>query len=121
MINRSAVILKYKQPFVKWLNEAAPSEEDPSITLSEANDDRTVYLVTEEDGENLDEWVALNYQALFESELEDWFQDESLWPPKRTKKLFREWFEVACHSVIFDTVGTPIVDDETDPEGNADE
>jgi hypothetical protein len=112
MINRAAVILEYKEPFVQWVNEVTPDKEAAGITLADANDDRTVYLITDEDGENLDEWIALNYKTLFESELEGWYNDESLWPKKRTKKLFREWFEVACHTVIFDTVGAPIVEED---------
>lgn len=39
--------------------------------------------------------------------------DESLWPKKRNLSLFYEWFEMECHSVLIDTVGTPIEDDET--------
>ena len=27
-------------------------------------------------------------------------------------KLFDEWFKVECHTMIFDTVGGPIEDDE---------
>ena len=112
MINRAAVILKYKEPFVKWLNKADPCNKDHGITLAEANDDCTVYLISEEDGENLDEWIALNYKTLLVNEMEDWYSDETLWPKRRTKKMFHEWFEVACHTAIYDTVGAPIVDDE---------
>jgi hypothetical protein len=113
MINRAAVILKYKDPFVKWLNATDPYDENPGISLAEANDDGTVYLIRDEDGENLEDWLALNYKTLFENELEDWYTDESLWPKKRTKKKFHEWFEVACHTAIYDTVGAPIVEDES--------
>ena len=112
MINRAAVILKYKDPFVRWINEADPDKSGSPVTLEDANSDRTVYLITDEDGENIDEWISLNYKALLENELEDWYTDESLWPQNRTKKLFQNWVEVACHTVIFDTVGIPIVDDE---------
>ena len=55
---------------------------------------------------------STNYEALFEAELEGWYTDETLWPQKRTLKLFHQWFEVECHTVIEDTVGTPIVDED---------
>jgi hypothetical protein len=42
MINRSAVILKYKAPFIKWVNDADPYKDDPGITIEGANQDRTV-------------------------------------------------------------------------------
>ncbi len=112
MINRAAVILKYKAPFIKWVNDADPYKDDPGITLESANQDRTVYLILESDAEKLEEWVSLNFKQLFENELEDWYKDESLWPKKRNRKLFYEWFEVNCHSVLIDTVGSKIIDDE---------
>ena len=112
MINRSAVILKYKEPFVRWINEADPYKDDPGITSENANEDRTVYLITEDDAENIEKWIALNFKTLFESELEGWYTDESLWPKKRDRKAFDEWFSVECHTVIIDTVGDAIEDDE---------
>jgi len=115
MINRAAVILKYKEPAVQWINAADPYHDNPQIRLEEVNDDRTVYLVSDheaDDDETLARWIKLNYEVLFEAELEGWYTDESLWPPKRTFELFQEWFEVECHTMIEDTVGTPIVDDD---------
>jgi len=112
MINRAAVILKYRAPFVKWVNDADPYEAEPGTTIEEVNEDRTVYLIRDDDAEKLEEWISLNFKTLFESELEDWYTDESLWPKKRNRKLFDEWFEVQCHSVLIDTVGSAIVDDE---------
>jgi hypothetical protein len=112
MINRSAVILKYKAPFIKWVNDADPYKDDPGITIEGANQDRTVYLILEDDAEKLEEWISLNYKQIFESELEDWYTDESLWPKKRSRIIFDEWFEVNCHSVLVDTVGSKIIDDE---------
>lgn len=112
MINRAAVILKYKAPFTKWVNDADPYKDDPGNTLKKMNQDRTVYLIREDDAEKLEEWISLNFKQLFESELEDWYTDESLWPKKRNRKLFNEWFEVQCHSVLIDTVGSQVVDDE---------
>jgi len=112
MINRAAIILKYKEPFIHWVNKSDPYDNDPGITLEEANSDCTVYLIREDDAENLDEWISLNYIQLFESELEDWYIDESLWPKNRNRGIFNEWFYVECHSAISDTVGNKIVDDE---------
>ena len=115
MINRAAVILTGKPPLVEWLNAVEAQDEDGALTLAEVNEDATVYLITDEDADHLEEWVALNYSSLFESELEDWCTDEALWPQKRSKEVFLEWFSVACHTVIFDTVGTPIVDEDSQP------
>ena len=112
MINRAAVILKYKAPFIQWVNDADPYKDNPGITLERENKDCTVYLILEDDAENLEEWISFNFEQLFESEIEDWYTDESLWPKNRNRKLFDEWFDVECHSVLIDTVDGKIIDDE---------
>ncbi len=70
MVNRAAVILRYKNPFIQWVNEADPHVDDPGITLERANQERTVYLIKDADAENMEEWISLNFEQLFESELE---------------------------------------------------
>lgn len=114
MINRAAVILKYKLPAVQWINDADPYDEPREISLDDANQDRMVYLISDRDAEDdavLGKWIQNNYEVLFEIELEGWYTDESLWPANRDLKLFNEWFDVKCHTVIEDTVRTPIEDD----------
>jgi len=116
MINRSAILLKYKEPAVIWINGADPYDNDPGITIDSANEDRTIYLVRTEDADSpavVNEWISLNYEVLFEAELEGWYTDKNLWPAKRNRKLFDRWFSVEFHTVVEDTVGSPIEDDET--------
>lgn len=110
MINRAAIILKGKEPFVNWINDADPTD-NPDVTLTEINEECTVYLISDYDGENVDEWISKNYSVLFENELEDWYVDESLWPEKRDRATFDNWFSVEFHSMVIDTIGGPIVDD----------
>lgn len=115
MINRAALILKYKKPAIKWINEADPVNDDPQITADDVNQERTVYLLREDVAETpelLEEWVRMNVDVLFERELEGWYPDENLWPKNRTYNLFKKWFETECHTVIEDTVGEPIIDEE---------
>lgn len=112
MINRAALILRYKEPFIRWVNEVDPVDDDPGITLAMANADSTIYLITEDDAESIEQWLSLNYQTLFESMLEEWYTDEALWPQDRTRSLFDQWFEPELHTVLVDTVGGPIVDEE---------
>jgi len=100
---------------LQWINESDPYDDDTQISMAEVNRERTVYLISDRDADDdktLARWIKANFAELFEAELEGWYTDESLWPPKRTFKLFQEWFEVECHSVIEDTVGTEIVDDD---------
>ena len=53
MLNRAALILRYKQPFVDWINAADPSPISRTLTLAEVNQEDTVYLVEVEDDDEL--------------------------------------------------------------------
>jgi hypothetical protein len=115
VINRAAVILRYKGPAVAWINAADPCDRDSAITLEAANEERTVYLISDEDadtGTTLERWIRRNYRQLFESELEGWYTDPTLWPEDRSLNRFKEWFDVECHTVLVDTVGGVICDDD---------
>ena len=115
MINRAAVILRYKDPAVAWINDADPSDTDGEVTLEAANEERTVYLISGEDAETrsiLERWIRRNYRQLFESELEGWYTEVTLWPEDRSLSRFKEWFDVECHTVLVDTVGGVIFDDD---------
>lgn len=113
MINRAAVILKYKTPFLDWYKKLS-TDKNLEVTLESVNSDRTVYLISNDDADVYEQWIDLNYEDLFENELDEWFSDTSLWPQNRTREMFDEWFDVECHTVMFDTVGEDILDDETD-------
>lgn len=115
MINRAALLLKYKAPAIAWINESDPIHDNPGITAEDVNSDRTVYLISDEVADTpatLENWIKANLEVLFESELEGWYTDPSLWPKKRNYALFKKWFEIECHSVLVDTFGGPIFDDD---------
>ena len=87
----------------------------PGITLDSVNEERTVYLIHEDDVDPpavLLSWIEQNFLTLFENELEGWYVDESLWPKQRDFSTFNAWFSVECHTIIIDTVGGDIFDDE---------
>lgn len=120
VINRAAIILRYKEPAIAWLNAVEPQPDGRGLTMADADHESTVYLIAPEDAETWDaveEWVAINHQALFEAELEEWHPDPALWPEDRSYPVFRDWFDVECHTVLVDTVGTPILDEAEDDDG----
>lgn len=83
--------------------------------MEAANEERTVYLLSDEDvdtGSTLERWIRRNNRQLFESELEGWYTDPVLWPEDRSLNRFTEWFDVECHTVLVDTVGGVIYDNE---------
>jgi hypothetical protein len=50
VLNRAVLIVRFKQPFVDWVNAADPTPTH-TITLAEANDDSSAYLLEIEDDE----------------------------------------------------------------------
>ena len=73
MLNRAALILRYKQPFVDWINAADPSATSHALTLEEVNQEHTVYLVEVEDEGGLADWLTRHHRELFEEELNGWY------------------------------------------------
>ena len=87
MLNRAALLLRYKDPAVRWINAVDPNPSAVPVTLDDVNTERTVYLISDEDADSSDgvrNWVGANFRALFESELEAWYTDpierQLLWP-----------------------------------------
>lgn len=115
MLNRGALMLRYKEPALRWIVEADPSDQEFSVSLQDINEERNVYLIhglIAEDPETVREWVELNFEPLFQNELSGWYQDETLWPTPLTIKLFHEWFDIECHSMVYDTFDGPIIDED---------
>lgn len=78
MLNRAALTLSYRQPFLDWINAVDPSPSSHVLSLADVNDERTVYLVEAEDDRELAEWLESNHGQLFEQELAGWYTDPSL-------------------------------------------
>jgi len=113
MINRAAVIIKGTETLVDWVNEI---DTEADITLEEVREESTVYLISDEDAEEFDEWVEDNYLMVFESELQGWYTDNDLWPTDLTIDMFYEWFTISLHSVVEDTVDSEIINEEFEEE-----
>ena len=112
MLNRDLVIIRYKQPFVDWVNEADPYPDGHHVTLEDVNDDTPAYLIHEYASEEIDEWLRECYLPLFENVLEEWYTDPALWPQDRTLTLFKAWCEIEIHSTVVDYVDGPLLDDD---------
>ena len=60
-------------------------------------EEQTVYLIHPIEGrDELEDWIERRHEVLFESELEGWYTDPSLWPEDRTLELSRQWIAVVC-------------------------
>jgi hypothetical protein len=108
MLNRGALIVRPKQPYLDWA-----AGLDDSGLLPDPAGEQTVYLIPgyEEEGE-LAELLEVLYEEIFERELFGWHMDESAWPKKRTYAMFQEWFTIETHSMVEDLSADELVDDD---------
>lgn len=108
-INRQAILVKKKQPFVDWLTFTSKTHDPPEhkreFTLADVNHEYHIYLI--EDIEVLDvayEYIETLKPSLFEAELSGWYNASAshLWPQDRSNDVFDQWFEIEFHSMVID-------------------
>jgi hypothetical protein len=108
MINRSAVVVRPKQPYIDW----ALGLDDSGLT-PDVETEQTIYLFPSFDDDVQGKRILRkHYQVIFESELEAWHLLEDDWPQKRTYALFLNWFEVSFHSMVEDLGSGSILDED---------
>jgi hypothetical protein len=111
MLNRAALIVRPKQPFLDWA-----AALDDSGLVPDVEGEKTVYLIPEfESDEEGMRALKRIYSEIFERELDGWHTDPSAWPRKRDFKPFQEWFSIELHSVVEDVVDDALIDDDSDP------
>nr|BFD66495.1 hypothetical protein HAGR004_15170 [Bdellovibrio sp. HAGR004] len=108
-INRSVLIINLKQPYIEWtktLPDRTDMEKESPPTVEELNADATSYLIPEMlDDADFETYIEHSWELLFELQLSGWIMDEKLWPKKRTLKMFNEWFDLKCSSLVVDLWG----------------
>ncbi|EEG08021.1 hypothetical protein [Pseudogulbenkiania ferrooxidans] len=107
-VNRSVAIIRPRPPFLDWLKQL-PGELNDNVTLASLTRDCNALLIPcADDYDAAEQAVLEQYQQLFQAELADWCDDESLWPTPLTLELFQEWFQLEIHSVLSDIVDEPL-------------
>lgn len=101
-INRSAIIIKPKQPFLDWLSELHP-EDDFEKDFKNPN----IYLVDDEI-DDLEKWLRKKFDRFFIMELESWHDNKKEWPQKRNFKMFNLWFNVDISESVYDLEKRPV-------------
>jgi len=102
-INRTAVIVKPKQPFIDWLNSMP--EDSSNYTLEHISKDNITFLIPEYDSPNgAVDYIRKKHSLIFEWELWGWITAEEYWPKNRNWKMFNDWFEIEINSEVFDLV-----------------
>lgn len=102
-LNRSLIVLLPRQPMVDWINLVDPNPS--GISIEEVRHEQNGFLVSSdkvETTEDAQRWVNKNWQMLFEHQLNEWYTAESMWPANRSLKMFKEWFEIRYHPMLWD-------------------
>ena len=106
-INRTAVVIKPKQPFVDWLNSIP--DDSSNYTIEHLSKDNLTFLIPQyDDPDNTHNYIKKNYKKIFDYELWGWIVAEELWPKNRSWKIFNEWFDIEINSEVIDLVNRNI-------------
>ena len=75
IINKAAITVIPKEPFIKWVQStAAETAEIPDESILSYSQ---VYLVdASEDGDDPEKLIKRNFKVIFEEELAGWYTDE---------------------------------------------
>ncbi len=105
LINRSALVVRPKQPYVDWVNglDSEISGLEQALTLEQHLREGRVYLIGEQQQlDNVSELVSGHWQTLFENELGGWDEFADHWPKPLSQGQFENWFEVQPQLMVFD-------------------
>lgn len=107
LLNRSALVVRPRQPFVDWLARLAPEE---GLNLAELRQQGNVYLI-DEVAEESDFAAALEsgWKLILENEFAAWDETGTLWPAPLEPALLEEWFELEPQIMAFDLSAQPLL------------
>ena len=108
-LNRSAVLVTPRQPFVDWLRSVDTSSADLEVEDVCAP---TIYLLAgAEDDEVLERLVCEASRRIFEDQLEGWYRVRSRWPITRDFETFCLWFDYRAEALLLDLCEDPLAHD----------
>ena len=107
-LNRTAMLLIPKKPFLDWLNNVDPADEP--LTLENLCDDSNVFLIPQfNDDADTYKWIEKHWDVLLDHMLLEWMVDETTWPENRSLAMFREWFDIEIHTMAWDLAKEPLL------------
>jgi hypothetical protein len=110
MLNRSAIVVKPKQPFLDWLHAADPTSMQ--LMLGDLIREPTIYLIPECDAdEQVAEVLRELCEEIFDEQLASWYTDTSTWPADRSYEVFCQWFDYQHHSMLVDLCDESLIYD----------
>jgi hypothetical protein len=113
LINRTALIVMPKRPYLDWANTL--DDKEPKLDIDAPYYEYPIYLIDNVgDGQAAYKAIRRHYSHIFEHELMAWHRDEKDWPRQRDFRTFNKWFEVKVSSMVIDLSRRPIELEEFD-------
>jgi len=110
-INRAAILVRPRMPFLKWLRRVDPTSVE--VSLEDLQEEPNVYLLPEcENKEDAREHLKQICGGIFELQLDEWYRMPSAWPEGRDLDTFERWFEWSFHSMVIDVSDEPLLQEE---------
>lgn len=110
IVNRSVAVVRPLQPFLLWASSIGEPELAENA-YAESRNDPQVYLLPEFDSEEESaEVLEQCWPVIFETELDNWSNEERHWPEERTLEMFLQWFEIELCSTADDLCVDPVID-----------
>lgn len=98
-INRSAIVVRAKQPLFDWLHSLNPDDE----LINSKDIGETIYLVEDLlSEEEIEAWLKDNYYKIFFKELSGWHLIISDYPRKLSFEMFKGWFDYKSYPMVID-------------------
>ena len=108
MLNRSAVVVRYREAFRDWLRSIGVAEEE-----FDDHGDKSVYLVGEcEFPEDRHEILRESAAAIFYEEVSAWHLDSEQYPDFNDFALFESWFDTEFFDMVTDAIDGPLIKSE---------
>src|SRR4030095_5222379 len=110
-LNRSAIVVRPKLPFLDWLHAADPTSV--TLTLADLGREPTIYLVPE-CGDAEEERAALQrvFPTIFEDQLDGWWRDRTTGPKPPSFGSCARWFDYQFPSTLLDLTDEPLIEEQ---------
>lgn len=107
MLQRSAIVVAVKEPFIEWVFNIRQAHYGCSqINLGDirkrAAGRKNIYLLPPGRVLNPDAFIKENFPAFFENELSDWCLRTELWPADRSWDVFCKWLGCEFQPLVYD-------------------
>lgn len=113
-INRNALVIRPKASLIEWVNSVYP-EDQIELEMEISNDSLEIFLIPDfESTQEAQAWLEENFHDIFVYVMENWCEDESLWPNPLTWSLFSEMLEYTFHKEVVDSVAEDEDEDDDD-------